>query len=139
MPNIREKLIELRREGEEIAENFCVSRQECCQCPYNTPNGCQEGLIADHLIANGVTVQEWISVKDRLPDSGIEVLAMLQVDKFDGHYSHNVVTGVRMPSDSWLVADYQEGIEAETAGTDCEDCCYWITHWMPLPQPPKGE
>ena len=24
--------------------------------------------IADHLIANGVTVQEWISVKDRLPE-----------------------------------------------------------------------
>ena len=23
--------------------------------------------IADHLIANGVTVQEWVSVKDRLP------------------------------------------------------------------------
>ena len=24
--------------------------------------------IADHLIANGVTVQEWISVDDRLPE-----------------------------------------------------------------------
>ena len=24
-------------------------------------------IIADHLIANGVTVQEWISVNDRLP------------------------------------------------------------------------
>ena len=24
-------------------------------------------MIADHLIANGVTVQKWISVKDRLP------------------------------------------------------------------------
>ena len=23
--------------------------------------------LADHLISNGVTVQEWISVKDRLP------------------------------------------------------------------------
>ena len=26
------------------------------------------GFIADHLIANGVTVQEWVSVKDRLPE-----------------------------------------------------------------------
>ena len=25
--------------------------------------------IAQHLIAHGVTVQEWISVKDRLPDN----------------------------------------------------------------------
>ena len=26
--------------------------------------------IAENLIANGVTVQEWISVKDRLPEVG---------------------------------------------------------------------
>jgi hypothetical protein len=69
----------------------------------------------------------------------MEVLAMLQVNKFDGYDAHNVTTAVILPSGSWLVADYLEGIEAETAGTDCEDCCYWITHWMPLPQPPKGE
>ena len=25
--------------------------------------------VADHLISNGVTVQEWISVEDRLPDN----------------------------------------------------------------------
>ena len=28
------------------------------------------GDIADYLIDNGVTVQEWISVEDRLPDKG---------------------------------------------------------------------
>ena len=27
------------------------------------------GDIADYLITNGVTVQEWISVNDRLPDN----------------------------------------------------------------------
>ena len=31
------------------------------------------GDIADYLISNGVTVQEWISVEDRLPE-------------FPGHY-----------------------------------------------------
>ena len=62
---------------------------------------------------------------------------MLQVNKFDGHDAHNVTTAVILPSGSWLVADYQEGIEAETSGTDCEDCNYWITHWMPLPAPPE--
>ena len=35
--------------------------------------------IADHLISNGVTVQEWISVKDRLPDQSGEVLVMDEV------------------------------------------------------------
>lgn len=81
----------------------------------------------------------WIPVSERLPEAGIEVLAMLQVNKFDGHDAHNVTTAVLIPSESWLVADYQEGIMAETSGTDCEDCCYWITHWMPLPMPPEEE
>ena len=29
----------------------------------------ERNFLADQLIANGVTVQEWISVKDRLPGS----------------------------------------------------------------------
>lgn len=79
----------------------------------------------------------WIPVAERLPEAGMEVLAMLQVNKFDGHDAHNVTTAVILPSGSWLVADYQEGIEAETSGTDCEDCSYWITHWRKLPAPPE--
>ena len=82
---------------------------------------------------------EWKSVEDELPDSGTEVLAILQVDMFEGHKAHNVTTAIMLPSGSWLVADYQEGIEAETDGTDCEDCNYWITHWMPLPAKPRRD
>ena len=48
MPNTREKLIEVLRDVQYL--------------------GGLEEKIADHLIANGVTVQEWISVKDRLPE-----------------------------------------------------------------------
>ena len=67
-------------------------------------------IIADHLISNGVTVQEWISVKDRLPDVGKFVLI------------YNEINGVLL--------DYHDGA---TFGY------YDVTHWMPLPQPPKGE
>ena len=35
--------------------------------------------IADHLISNGVTVQEWISVKDRLPEEKVNCIV---------HYKH---------------------------------------------------
>ena len=35
------------------------------------------GDIADHLIANGVTVQEWISVDERLPENFISVLGYM--------------------------------------------------------------
>lgn len=69
--------------------------------------------IANHLIANGVTIQEWIPVKERLPDDGVQVLACTKHGKpFPAHcrdgkwrVSHSVI----------------------------------ITHWMPLPTPLKGE
>lgn len=35
-------------------------------------DGYEPELIADYLIAHGVTVQEWIPVKDGLPESGKE-------------------------------------------------------------------
>ena len=65
---------------------------------------------ANILIDNGVTVQEWIPVKDRLPDVGKFVLI------------YNEINGVRL--------DYHDGA---TFGY------YDVTHWMPLPEPPKGE
>jgi len=121
MPNKREKLIDLRREGEKIAENFCVSKQECYQCPYNTPNSCQEGLIADRLIANGVTFatdnnvgSKWIPVTERLPEDNKIVLICSRIGNqyvaqhFRGHF-------------------YSDGTRISTS------------HWMPLPEPPKGE
>lgn len=36
--------------------------------------------LADYLIANGVTVQEWISVEDRLPDVGFDVLLCVKIN-----------------------------------------------------------
>ena len=66
--------------------------------------------IADNLLDSGVTVQEWISVKDRLPDVGKFVLI------------YNEINGVLL--------DYHDGA---TFGY------YDVTHWMPLPNPPKGE
>ena len=68
------------------------------------------GDIADYLISKGVTVQEWISVEDRLPDVGKFVLI------------YNEINGVLL--------DYYDGA---TFGY------YDVTHWMPLPNPPKGE
>ena len=37
--------------------------------------GVDASAIAQHLIDNGVTVQEWISVDDRFPEDGVRVLA----------------------------------------------------------------
>ena len=94
--DVREKLVEL-------LDNAIINSDD----NYGFPNTNQ---VADHLISNGVTVQEWISVEDRLPDIGIEVLV----------YSE----------DDGICVDYYDG---DSFGY------YDVTHWMPLPEPPKGE
>ena len=87
----------------------------------------------DHLIANGVTVQEWISVNDRLPDATGRYLAVkkrIAPDALGGNRTDIVIlrffedSGFRMPIHipNWI----NEEINEE------------ITYWMPLPQPPKG-
>ena len=107
MPNTREKLIELL---EGAFEKFIDD-------PYYIPD---EKEFADHLIANGVTVQEWISVKDRLPEDNSDVLAYMQ----------NGVESRIFP------ASYYKGWwECQIWNTRCLS----VTHWIPLPQPPKGE
>ena len=63
---------------------------------------------------NGVTVQEWISVKDRLPEQGEEAICIAaDGDMMIGKYTEW----------GWMFPCYFED----------------LTHWMPLPEPPKGE
>ena len=60
--NVREKLVELMK------TNACPAPFMCDPaCRYYGFGDCFPDRFADHLIANGVTVKEWISIKDRLP------------------------------------------------------------------------
>ena len=70
------------------------------------------GDIAEKLIANGVTVQEWISVKDRLPKPFENVIVFR-----DGKISIDYNEG-----NGWFAYDFNGKR---------------VTHWMPLPQPAK--
>ena len=79
------------------------------------------GDIADHLIDHGVTVQEWISVKDGLPEDWTDVLILSRF----GFLETAVYTGA---PGKWRVGWNGDMLEANS-----------ITHWMPLPNPPKGE
>ena len=87
---------------------------------------------------NGVTVQEWISVNDRLPEK-------------DGAYlvTTNGVSGLQNVKTRWFAKDGEMVDAYDLAGQkdvwylyDIE-CGYvsikTVTHWMPLPQPPKEE
>ena len=77
--------------------------------------------LAEHLIAHGVTVQEWVDVKDRLPEES----GMYIVTANDGHAQ-------RVSSVQWQKKNRMWNLTGARS--------YWrVTHWMPLPEPPKGE
>lgn len=80
------------------------------------------GDIADHLIANGVTVQEWISVKDRLPDAGGYVVCIAKRNPF----SRFMPMVARIEKNGWVNPITEQYISD-------------VTRWMPLPPLPKGE
>lgn len=92
--------------------------------------------IADFLITNGVTVQEWIPVTERLPECDKEVL--LIVHGWEDRLYYTGCLHRQEAERSWLT-----GIESKASDWKIWGFSYLrepiVTHWMPLPQPPKGE
>ena len=94
------------------------------------PGRITPGDIADYLISNGVTVQEWISVEDELPPYNRDVLVYrpnmamkILVDNYAWHY--------RDDDDEWYEDWALYGKDANGNPV--------VTHWAYLPEPPKGE
>lgn len=86
------------------------------------------GKVADHLIANGVTFAEdinvpsnWIPVTERLPDE-------------DGWYLCFIYPVVLQGAGYCTILPYDKN-GFRTGYVYTID----VTHWMPLPEPPKGE
>ena len=114
--DVREKLIEL------LKTNACPAPFMCDPaCRYYGLGDCFPDRFADHLIANGVTVQEWISVDERLPEEKVNCIV---------HYKHAYCDN----DDYWAIGIcFYDGEKFKM------DWSYKVTHWMPLPKPPKGE
>lgn len=102
--------------------------------------GGESGIISEAFedLANeledfpAVSVPQWISVKDRLPD----VAGMYIVTACDEWCSHG--EGIWYDT-VVVVAEYSGGCwNWNDNGTDY-DIDDLVTHWMPLPEPPKGE
>ena len=104
--DVREKLVEL-------LDNAIIDSDD----NYGFPNTTQ---VADRLIAHGVTVQEWFSVEDRLPEHGDFVVV------WHTYMEHPFVCQWDERSDCWIDDKFTFGRKT-------------ITHWCYLPQPPKGE
>ena len=133
--NLKEKLVEL------IAQKVCDTWSESCDewlphdCGKCYANDCHISEVADHLISNGVTVQEWISVKDRLP----EVVSTHKGYRSTVKKSIRVLCVCVQKSGKTMVKegycewynDYPEP-RWQIPGTIDK-----VTHWQYLPQPPK--
>ena len=121
--DVREKLLGLIANAKHI-------------CAYDYSDHTEDEYIADTLLDNGVTAQEWISVDDRLPDDEQEVLVIAH--GWGGRLvyvgSHKRVEAQK----SWLT-----GITNKSSEWSLWGWSYlkepMVTHLMPLPQPPKGE
>ena len=98
--DVREKLVE-------ILEEPCGGLYPACE-------------LADYLLDQGVTVQEWISVSERLPQNFVSVLGyMTDAGEFPPvRECYTVGNAFFFPA----LGDVHP-----------------VSHWCELPQPPKGE
>ena len=115
--DVREKLVEL------LTDNLPrIGNLPKCDNPLQyTINEIVE-RIADHLISHGVTVQEWVPVTERLPEDSGYYLVVHQ-NKYSGSISIAFEMYIKCKIGEWWENDY----------------AYDVTHWMLLPEMPKGE
>ena len=106
---------------EKLVEQLRWWSNECDRTNF----GCQASellVAAANYIANCVTVQEWISVEDRLPEPFVPVLVQMPGEEpfptvREGFISNDGI--------------WQSAMFRREPGE--------VTHWQPMPQPPKGE
>ena len=102
--DVREKLVELIIDAKRV----------------DPETGSFTEYLADHLISNGVTVQEWISVDERIPQNFVSVLGYM--------------------TDA---GEFPPVRECYTVGNEfffpALGDVHPVSHWCELPQPPKGE
>lgn len=107
--DVREKLVELLRNAKAAMKSENLS----CDIARNM-------FVVDFMIANGVTVQEWISVDDRLPEN-IANRVLVVCERSNGvFYAH-------YEKPFWINLETDKPFIST------------VTHWMLLPELPKGD
>ena len=98
-------------------------REKLVEIIQNSVGGCARHwaeVIADGLIAHGVTAQEWISVDERIPQNFVSVLGYM--------------------TDA---GEFPPVRECYTVGNEfffpALGDVHPVSHWCEMPQPPKGE
>lgn len=107
---------------EEMSADICRLKHNCNDV-CNPINTCNALKYARRAYEAGYRKQEWISVDERLP--GVSGRYICAVKDKNGH--------------TWTVAgDYNLEMKA-WFGLLFGEIKNTVTHWMPLPEPPKGE
>ena len=93
--------------------------------------------LADHLIANGVTVQEWINSEEMLPQ-----FPCLAIDvNGNSVFIPDGILTIKDKHGEWCINASLAKEVRLIDGTKI-DALIWenrIAYWMPIPQPQKGE
>lgn len=115
--------------------------------------------VIDHLIRENrylTTEHKWISVEDRLPESGIHCLLCCDIKRYDGTHRQYVCDGYYAAKYTEECSNVDDDVATEYNEEDDEYylCEGWyevinnwddyssvaiddfVTHWMPLPSPP---
>jgi hypothetical protein len=119
---MKEKLIELIRQG---ARGHTFMPTES---------------IANYLINNGVIIQKWIPVTEQLPEERDSIF-----EKFYGTKRWTPLMFRKISNEVLAIVKYEDGTrKVKTVHTTDGE---WrlinlyqakeVTHWMPLPEPPK--
>ena len=107
----------------------CCENSDCKACPYDSVGitivECLDALVGDafaYIKQLEARVPKWISVKDRMPEIGTVVLGYAKQNPFSAYD----VMRVRNLGNGFEMIRYHEYASS-------------VTHWMPMPEPPKEE
>ena len=101
----KEKLVELLQNAKAAMKSENLS----CDIARNM-------FVVDFMMSNGVTVQEWVSVEDMLPEAGGYVVCIAKRNPF----SMFMPMVARIEKNGWVNPITEQYISE-------------VTHWMPLP------
>lgn len=110
------------RQVDTLQAEIRESMQKCAECSkWNEP--LQVGKAGNQFTLNAMEQPHWVSVNERLPDDTNDVLI---VRRYGNNLEHQEV----MVAHIAVIMDLKRGCEKWWSATN-------VTHWMPLPEPPK--
>ena len=102
-------------------DNIEEMAKDLCECYVDHTAIFDAKATAEKMVTKGYRKQEWISVDERLPEEEGYYLCVL-ADDIVAPY----VLRVQFSNNKFFISEWHE----ENTGRK-------VTHWMPLPEPPK--